>query len=128
MAVTVDMLAVWLCFVPDVNPLRAARLPTAAAEGHPQSAVARVLLFTTTGVCAALAWWSFRAVPPLLFLACVAYLAGGLDGRRFAIIGSCIHAVSLTVVVNAAGTMTEDLVEGPCTRCGWADSVCSSSS
>ncbi|GAA3784115.1 ABC transporter permease [Streptomyces phyllanthi] len=63
MIVPVDMLPVWLRFVPDVISLRwATQLLTAAAEGHPQSAVAWVLLVTTTGVYAALAWWSFRTV------------------------------------------------------------------
>ncbi|GAA3784125.1 ABC transporter permease [Streptomyces phyllanthi] len=53
-----------------------------------------------------------RAVLQPLFLAYLGYLAGGLEGRRFAIIGACVHVVSLATVVKAADTMTEDLVEG----------------
>ncbi|MGW3173941.1 ABC transporter permease [Streptomyces sp. NPDC001153] len=53
-----------------------------------------------------------RSVLQPLFLAYLGYLAGGLEGRRFAIVGACVHVLSLATVVKAADSMTEDLTAG----------------
>ncbi|WP_172624398.1 ABC transporter permease [Streptomyces griseofuscus] len=53
-----------------------------------------------------------RSVLQPLFLAYLGYLAGGLAGRRFAIVGACVHVLSLAAVVKAADSMTEDLAAG----------------
>ncbi|MBB5792914.1 ABC transporter permease [Streptomyces caelestis] len=57
-----------------------------------------------------------RSVLQPLFLAYLGYLAGGLEGRRFAIIGACVHVLSLATVVKAADSMTEDQAFGTLDR------------
>ncbi|MFJ5631808.1 ABC transporter permease [Streptomyces goshikiensis] len=53
-----------------------------------------------------------RAVLQPLFLAYLGYLAGGVAGRRFAIIGACVHIMALAAVIKAADVLTEDQTEG----------------
>ncbi|MFI6013289.1 ABC transporter permease [Streptomyces sp. NPDC051243] len=57
-----------------------------------------------------------RCVLQPLFLAYLGYLAGGLEGRRFAITGACVHVLSLATVVKAADSMTEDQAFGTLDR------------
>ncbi|MFJ5631807.1 ABC transporter permease [Streptomyces goshikiensis] len=63
MIIPIDLLPVWLRYVPNVISLRwATELLTEAAQGRSQSTVAWVLLFATTGAYALMAGWSFKTV------------------------------------------------------------------
>lgn len=53
-----------------------------------------------------------RVVLQPLFLAYLGYVTGGLEGRRFALVGACAYIVSLATVVKAADALTDDLAEG----------------
>lgn len=57
-----------------------------------------------------------RAMLQPLFLAYLGYLAAGLPGRRFAIVGACVHIVALAAVIKAADSLTEDQTAGTLNR------------